>query len=323
MEQDAKVKLNEFDAKFKALKTKILRINATKDEKKINKYIKEVVDAYNSFVLFASPLFAKADFNLQLLLRNHFIKYRDNTVALFAVLKVEYAPTNSLHKQIELQIEVDSNPSSSPPASPLSNSPPPSPPPSPNMSELTNIQFINACSRHITINYDGKFETLRSFIQKVKFLQTLATTEELSNTLTAYVMTKLDQKALSKVSEDPQNVDEIINCLKKKVTHESSKVLEGRMIALAIDNKPMATFQKQADSLADDYQQALVEEGIPLQIAEKLTLDKTIDLCRKNSKSSEVRAIICTSKYKTPADVVAVMVTEKCTAFGQGRKSYY
>lgn len=82
------------------------------------------------------------------------------------------------------------------------------------------------------------------------------------------------------------------------------------MIALTLDNKPLVEFQKQAESLADSYMQALVEEGIPLGVAEKLTIDKTVDLCRKNTKSAEVKAVLSATSHTNATSVIAKMVTQ-------------
>lgn len=115
---------------------------------------------------------------------------------------------------------------------------------------------------------------------------------------------------MSKVNENAESVDDIIQALKGKIIHETSKVLEGRMIALTIDNKSLIEFQKQAEEISEKYQQALVEEGIPLNIAEKLIIDKTVDLCRKNTKSSEVKAILSATAHPTASSVISKMMTQ-------------
>lgn len=123
-------------------------------------------------------------------------------------------------------------------------------------------------------------------------MKALATTVDLQNILKTYILTKLDQKALSNVNENAATIDEIIEALKGKILSKTSKVLEGQMIALTLENKSLIDFQKQAEEISKNYQLSLFEEEIPLAIAEKLTIEKTVDLCRKNTRSSEVIAIL-------------------------------
>jgi DNA-binding ferritin-like protein (Dps family) len=307
-----KIKLNVIDEKFKKLNTKIMRKNLTNDPIKRKQYKKETVNTYNSFVDLASNKFDTASVNLQLLLRTHFIKYRDFVSSYLGALKIQFSVPQNLKQKIVLdQIGVSPIPSSeseteiddphNTESDDLQNNA---------KMVMSDLDFINLCAKQISKNYDGNYTSLQAFVNSVKFLDRLATTSELKELLKSFILTKLDQRALEKIPADPASIDVIINGLTQKIKPDSSKVIEGRMVALTADNKNIREFQKNAEKLAEEYQRALVIEGLPLSLAEEKTIDKTVELCRKNSKSSEVRAILSATAHTSAAAVIAKMVVQ-------------
>lgn len=297
-----KIKLSEIDRKFANLKNKILRKNLTKDPIKRKQYKEDTVNTYNAFVDLASLKFDEASANLQLLLRTHFIKYRDLVSTYLGALKIQFSvPKNLKEKIIFDQVDTPLASSESDTDSDVSQNF--------NMA-MSDLDYISLCAKQISKNFDGNYTSLQAFINSVKFLDRLASTPELKELLKSFILTKLDQKALEKIPADPDSIDVIINGLSQKIKPDSSKVIEGRMVALTADNKNMREFQKNAEKLAEEYQRALVIEGLPLPLAEEKTIDKTVELCRKNSKSSEVRAILSSTAHTSAAAVIAKMVVQ-------------
>jgi hypothetical protein len=326
LKKSAKEILNE----FKQHDFRIVRAKQTKNPKKRLQYMRAAIESYNGYISEINKYFQHIGFDDKSTIRKHFIEFKDKIITYIGAynLKNFPKPTDGYHiiditdQLLEASIVAglagNEDPLSDDPLSddPLSepNSRPNSRPNSPPIMAtpaVTKIDFINLCSRHIANNYDGGFETLRSFLNKINFLNEIAGTDAtLQSVLLSYLLTKLDQKALSKLPETPASINEIVNCLKSKIKHDSSKVIEGQMTALTLDNKPLVEFQTKAKALADNYQQALIEEGIPLSVAEKMAIDKTVDLCRKNTKSSEVKAVISATAHPDVASVIAKMVTQ-------------
>lgn len=71
------------------------------------------------------------------------------------------------------------------------------------------------------------------FIASIGFLNDLAETADLRNLLKKFILTKLEGYASEIVSAEPDSVTAIVNALKAKIRPESSKVVEGRMMARA------------------------------------------------------------------------------------------
>lgn len=330
--------LPELRAQFAKHNKRIVRTRQTKNANKRFAYFKEAISTYNKFIELALELFDKLGYDAKLSVRDIFLEFKANILKYIGAYNLTNFPDphdgyhiievddDQLKALIETGLVQDNTPNSSDDETnrPIySNQETQTIALTSNtqatqtsvlthntriMADLTKLEFINACSRHVSSNYDGNFDTLRSFVNKIQFLKALATTTELQDILTTYILTKLDQKALSKIPENARTIDEILSALKGKIAHKASKVLEGQMIALTLDNKPLIDFQKQAEELAESYQLALVEEGIPLNIAEKLTIERTVDLCRKNTRSSEVKAILSASSHLNPAAVISKMV---------------
>lgn len=283
--------------------------------------MRAAINSYNKYIVEINKLFSQLGYEEQSTVRDNYLIFKSLILKYIGAYNIYNCPEpTDGYKEIEIEDDllealivtglVPDNSPLSDEDDQFSDAQTETNTTKPKMSTIPNLDFINLCARHIPSNYDGNFDTLRSFINKINFLKAIATTPELKAILTTYVLTKLDQKALSKVNENADNIDNIIEALKGKILHKNSKVLEGQMVALTLENKSLNDFQKQAEELAENFQLALVEEGIPLAIAEKLTIEKTVDLCRKNTRSSEVKAILSASSHATPAAVISKMITQ-------------
>lgn len=313
-----KNKVKELKEEFNTHIVRILRANKTTNVSKRLKYSLEFIGSYNCFIEEVNKYFERVGYTSKAAIRADYIYFKGQILKYIGSYNIPNFPLPSDgYTKIEIEetelrllitaglvysdpIELDSdeeiyeeNTHQTDMATPT----------------ISKLEFVNACARTIPHNFDGEFNSLRSFINKINFLKELAITPELLNTLKVYVLTKLDQKALSKIDENAASVDEIISCLRGKVKHDSSKVLEGRMTALTLDSKPLSDFQNEAKTLSENYQQSLVEEGIPLAIAEKLAIEKTVELCRKNTKCAEVKAILSATAHTDTASVIAKLVT--------------
>lgn len=264
----------------------------TNDETGINSSKLQIIQIYNNFIDFCIENFNQASVENQEKLKQTFIDIRDICIKYGTSLKfhVNFPRDIKVHldeKHFKKQKIVPSNG---------------------NMSAVE--AFYTLCAKTINKNFDGNFDSLRSFVNSIKLLKSLAGSDEDKQTaLTTFVMTKMEQKALEKIPDNPEGIDAIIKHLTEKIKPSSSKVVSGQMIALSIDNRNVREFQKEAENLAEQFQRALVAEKIPLDVATKMTVEKTVELCRRNAKSVEVKAVLNAAHFETPADVVAKMAT--------------
>lgn len=287
---------------FATLKFKLLRKNKTKNKNKLNDYSNQVVHIYNSFTNFNKENFNTLDESSKKKLKRAYIQLRDDSIVLFAALNLNIKLPVDSTEEINLDNTTEYTSDNETETNETETTA--------TVKMATNMEFISLCAKQISKNFDGNFTSLQAFINSIKFLQQVATTDELQELLKSFILTKLDQRALEKIPANPASVEVIITGLSQKIKPDSSKVVEGRMVALTADQKNMREFQKQAEKLAEEYQRALVVEGFPLSLAEEKTIEKTVELCRKNTKSAEVKAVLSATAHTSPAAVVAKMVTQ-------------
>lgn len=109
---------------------------------------------------------------------------------------------------------------------------------------------------------------------------------------------------------EPQTVDDIVRQLKASIKTESSKVIEGRILALRADKSSLTKFAEQAEALADQFRRSLCVEGFSKEKAKELAVEKTVEMCRKSAKNDTVKAVIAASKFSEPKEVIAKMIVE-------------
>ncbi|XP_037812752.1 probable serine/threonine-protein kinase nek1 [Lucilia sericata] len=181
---------------------------------------------------------------------------------------------------------------------------------------MTSIEektkFISMCANIIRENFDGNPLSLNSFIDKINLIEEL-TAPNLINCLISFIKSKLDGKAREVLPENITSVEQIKNTLKDRIKPDNSKVIAGRIAALHIKNNSYADFSKTVEDLADALQRSLVIEGITKEKAQEMAIEQTVSICRNNAKSDMVKAILSSTVFKEPKDVVAKLIIVEST----------
>lgn len=164
---------------------------------------------------------------------------------------------------------------------------------------------------HRTINYkyNGDPLALDSFIDAITLLTILCEAEN-KNICIQFIMTKLEGEAREAIETQPTETKEIIDSLKKHIKPESSKVIEGRILALRADKTNLTTFSQRAEELAEQYRRSLCNEGYFKAKAKELSIEKTVDLCRRSARNDQVKSIIASTAFNEPKEVIAKMIVE-------------
>ena len=176
--------------------------------------------------------------------------------------------------------------------------------------ELSTLDFLKICSAQINRNYTGDPLGLQSFINSVDLLSSLATYPQLQEFLVSFLKTKLEGKALEALSLDTTTVEDLKTQLKNKIKPESSKIVEGRMLALRMTKQSIQDFAKEAELLADSLKRAFITEGIPEVNSQRMTTEKTVEMCKLSAKSDTVRTCLAAASFSDPKEVIAKLITE-------------
>lgn len=181
-------------------------------------------------------------------------------------------------------------------------------PPTPTQAQTVK-DFIQIAHNMINYRFSGDPLALDSFIDSIDLLKDLCEDNN-KNILLKFVMTKLEGKAREAIMTNPRNVDDIITQLRSSIKFESSKVIEGRILALRSDKTSLTKFAERAEELSDQYRRSLVAEGFTREKAKELTIEKAKEICRKNTRSDRAVAIIESTQYSEPKEVIAKMIIE-------------
>lgn len=175
---------------------------------------------------------------------------------------------------------------------------------------MDKAHFLKLCGSQINYTYSGDPLTLQSFTASIDLLKEVGA--NFLDTLKFYVLTRLSGKAQECVRKNPKSVDEIIEDLKAFIKPDDSKIIESRIQALRFNTGKPQEFTQQAEELAEALQRTLILEGVGQEKARKMTVERTVDLCRQSARSEFVRGIIAAAKFETPKDVLASFIVENC-----------
>lgn len=171
-------------------------------------------------------------------------------------------------------------------------------------------EFIGMCASIIRENYDGNPLSLEAFLDKIALIEELVE-DNLVNTLISFIKSKLEGKAREALPENVTSINDIKVALKAKIKPENSKVIAGKIAALQVRSGNYPEFTKQAEALADALERSLVIEGISKQKATEMAIEQTVNVCRLNAKTDLVKAILASTAFTDPKEVVAKLVVEQ------------
>lgn len=174
----------------------------------------------------------------------------------------------------------------------------------------TNHNFLRLAAGQINKNYTGDPLALDSFIDSLELLETLATTTELKTLLFSFSKTKLEGKAREIISPSIANIAALKAALRANIKPENSHVVEGRILSLKFNANQADEFSKKAEELADALKRTLIVEGVSPEKANAMTIEKTIELCRKNTQSPLIKSVLEASTFMTAKDVIAKLITQ-------------
>lgn len=180
--------------------------------------------------------------------------------------------------------------------------------------EMDEHTLLKLCSSHINKPYAGDPLGLKSFVDSIRLLSTFATTENLRVLLVSFIKTRIEAKARDFINDTHNNTALIIEALQTNIKFDNSKVIEGRMLSITNYNMTGEDFANKVEELSDAFRRSLIIEGISPNKATEMAVDKTVELCRKNTSNSTVKAVLAATKFESSKEVVAKLVTETSIA---------
>lgn len=181
------------------------------------------------------------------------------------------------------------------------------------MSMKEQKELLEMVNNQIRKPYEGDPLGLATFISSLQILETFATSEELKSKLVIFVKARLEGRARELVTDEETTVEALIQKLRATIKPENSKIIEARISALHYSYAKQEEFASRAEELADALRRTLIIEGMTPDKANEVTIDKTVQLCRKSTHSDVVKAVLEATQFKTAKEVVAKLITSSDT----------
>lgn len=170
--------------------------------------------------------------------------------------------------------------------------------------------YIRLANQIVDNKFMGEPTELATFIDQIDLLDSL-TEEAQKGTMIKFLITRMGGKARDALPDNVNSIEDIKTCLKTHIKPDSSQVIEGKILALHIDKNNMTKFAEKAETLAEQLKRSLVIEGFSKEKAHELTIRKTIEMCRKNSKNETVKAVLSASTFNNPNEVISAMLVQQ------------
>lgn len=173
-------------------------------------------------------------------------------------------------------------------------------------------KYIATASKIVKDNYCGDPLILDSFISSIELLEELTEAAH-TDLMFKYVKTKLQGKALESIDNTIVNIAQLKNALRANIKPDSSEIVQGKMLAMRLDKTKIQDFSKTAEELADSLKRTYIVEGMTAALASKMTINKTIEMCRASTHSVGVKAVLGACTFTSHKDVIAKLITESAT----------
>jgi hypothetical protein len=176
----------------------------------------------------------------------------------------------------------------------------------------TKNDFIKMAGNILNYKYDGDPLLRDNFIEDVELVVEMTEDEHKALCL-KFIKSRITGRAREYLPENIQTVADITKELTDKIKADNSAVIAGRLTALRVNKGNFTKFAEEAEKLADAFRRSLISEGFTKTKADEQTVLETKKLCRRTARSDVVKGIIASTSYKTPADVIASLITETDT----------
>jgi hypothetical protein len=288
---------------------KVIKEKLSSNENTLEGYRVQIKLAYNSYIDHVSLNWNKISVENRPIIEERITKFQSRVGIAYSKLNAKLSMFSSLFDKLEYTIssgetgeksELDEYKEHSQIDNNLEK----------NISTMESTDFLKLASSTINKSFGGEPSQLPSFINAIRLLESMATTEALKTLLVSFIKTRLENRAIEFVNEEHITTALIIETLTKNIKFDSSKVIEGRLLSIKYGNNSSESFAKKAEELSVELRRSLINEGMTASKATEITIDKTIELCRNNTSSDLVKSVLESSKFENPKEVIAQLIVQ-------------
>lgn len=176
----------------------------------------------------------------------------------------------------------------------------------------TIAEFLAQTGPFLKHKFDGEPSKLEGFLNDVDMIIGMveANNAPVKAFCVKFIKSKLEGRASECMPDEVNTVEDITNALKRNIKAESSKVIEGKVTALRVKNGDLTKYSEEAEKLTEALRRSYISEGLTKEKARQMTIEKTIDMCRRSARNDIVKSVLSSTSYDTPSEVIAKYITQ-------------
>lgn len=120
----------------------------------------------------------------------------------------------------------------------------------------------------------------------------------------------LTGKADALINDDVKTYDRLTEIFKTHIKRDSTKVIEAKLRAITFDYHNLSKYTEEVNKISDQLITTYIQDGIPLQKANEMTVEQVTDTCRRSARNDLVKSVLASSSFDTPKDVLSKFTTE-------------
>lgn len=278
---------------------KITRKNASENADIVELRTKNIIDAYNNIVEFSKPIIESGDEKTKNYIKGKLETLRDDIIDDLKILKESIEVPRELTKKIKNPYSETNDDNNLKPKKDKKQ----------NTKMENTFAYLSSISKIISNTYKGDPNGLSAFITSIELADSASTADQ-QGTLVKFIKTKLEGKALEALPHRVSTAKDIIEALQENIKPDDSKVVLGRLLALRAERGSLQKFQKEAEELTDQLRRAFISDGMTHKLAKRMTIDKTVEMCRLSAKTELVKSVLASTQFNEPKEVLAKLITE-------------
>jgi len=176
----------------------------------------------------------------------------------------------------------------------------------------TVAQFLSNASK-ILPEFDGKAESLQSFIDAIELLELIKDTHE--TVAVNLVKTKLKGASRNLITNET-TLQQIIARLKASVKGESVEVLTAKILNIKQHGKAANVYTKEIEDLTKSLENAYISDGISAELSTKYSTQTAVKAMARNCSSDRVKLIMEAGSFSNMNEAVSKFVSSCTEATG-------
>lgn len=168
--------------------------------------------------------------------------------------------------------------------------------------------FLNAATKIVNFEFDGKAENLQRFIDALTLLNTPAILGEHQALAITIIKTKLAGSARSLITNE-DTIPAIIATLRDRIKGESSQAILAKIENVKQGSKSANLYIKEVEDLTKQLENAYISEQIPSATATTMSTQAAVKAVAKNATNDNVKLIVQAGNFGNMNELVAKFVT--------------